>query len=165
VREIGSAENLHRSWTWRKKKTYRWPVSLKDATNIFNARTGCGVVCTTVKKDTEAVLFQWKQVFQVNREERSRMCRNRLQWTVDNQWSSFIFSDETKIVLEITIRFTCWGRQTGDWDPSALVCVVTGRRLVHRASIMFWGCTSHPSCSGVVFLFMELKHENPLMKI
>jgi hypothetical protein len=61
VRERESTENLHRSG--RKRKTTvrddrclmrnvkrNRGQTLKDATSRFNARTGCGVSCRTVKR-------------------------------------------------------------------------------------------------------------------
>lgn len=79
--------------------------TLKDETNRFRTRTGCDVSCRTVKQRLNqegykrCVISKKTTISQINRERRNRFCRQKLQWTVANHWSSVIFSDETKIML------------------------------------------------------------------
>ena len=158
VRERGSVENLPRSGRKRKttvrddmcllrsiKKNRR--QTLKDATNRFNTRTECGVSCRTIKRRLSengykrCVVSKKTTVSQINREKRSRFCRQRIHWTVDNQWSSIIFSDETKIVLGNNNKVYVW-RTTDERLRPECLGLRGDRETTCKASIMFWGCVS-----------------------
>ena len=114
VRERGNVENLPRSGSRRKttprddRILYRSIKSnrrrtLKDVTSRFNSRTGYSVSTRTVSRRLfedgyrRCVVSKKTTISRVNREKRTRFCRQKLHWTVDNHWSSIIFSDETKI--------------------------------------------------------------------
>ena len=130
VRERGNVENLPRSGSRRKttprddRILYRSIKSnrrqtLKDVTSRFNARTGYSVSTRTVSRRLfedgyrRCVVSKKTTISRVNREKRTRFCRQKLHWTVDNQCSSIIFSDKTKIEFDIYVwrrlRSECLG--------------------------------------------------------
>ena len=80
--------------------------TLRDLTARFNARTGCDLSTRTVCRRLfhegykRRIVSKKTTISVVNREKRRRFCREKLHWTVQNNWSSIIFSDETKIMLK-----------------------------------------------------------------
>jgi hypothetical protein len=43
-----------------------------------------------------------------NRKNRVRWCRNRLHWTIQEQWNKIIFSGERQVVLGENSRVYVW---------------------------------------------------------
>jgi hypothetical protein len=86
--------------------------------------------------------MQENSISRVNRDLRMGFCRQKLHWNVQNNWSSIIFSDETKIMLgrngkvydcrkpDERFRPDCLG-QLDDFETTC------------RASAMLWGCTTY----------------------
>jgi transposase len=113
TREKGSIENNPRSGG-RKKTTPRDErvlfrsvkrnrrQTLKDLTARFNNRTGCNVSERTVRRRLcfdgykRRMICKKITISRVNRDRRMGFCRQKLHWNVQNNWSSIIFSDETK---------------------------------------------------------------------
>jgi tRNA G10 N-methylase Trm11 len=79
--------------------------TLKDLTARFNNRTGCNVSERTVRRRLcfggykRCMICKKITISRVNRDHRMGFCRQKLHWNVQNNWSSIIFSDETKIML------------------------------------------------------------------
>jgi hypothetical protein len=77
--------------------------TLKDLTARFNNRTGYNVSERTVRRRLcfggykRRMICKKITISRVNRDRRMGLCRQKLHWNVQNNWSSIIFSDETKI--------------------------------------------------------------------
>ena len=56
----------------------------------------------------------------MNREKRTRFCRQKVHWTVDYYWSSIIFSDETKIELGHNNKIYAWRKSDERLHPECL---------------------------------------------
>ena len=159
MRERGNVENLPRSGSRRKttprdvRILYRSIKSnrrqtLKDVTSRFNARTGYSVSTRTVSRRLfedgyrRCVVSKKTTISPVNREKRTRFCRQKLHWTVDNHWSSIIFSDKTKIELGHNNKIYVWRKSDERLRPECS-CVRSDREMQCQASVMFWGCISY----------------------
>ncbi|PJE77336.1 hypothetical protein CI610_03746 [invertebrate metagenome] len=76
------------------------------------------------------------------RHTRLRFCRTKLQWTVPNQWSTVIFSDETKIEIGADRKVFVWRQNNERLHPDCVGVVKNPARNV-RFSVMFWGCITY----------------------
>jgi len=74
-----------------------------------------------------------------NQAKRRSFCREKLQWTVDNNWSHIIVSDETKIVDGTNRKVNIWRKDEERLRPECLG-VQPDSEHPSRASTMFWGC-------------------------
>ena len=70
-----------------------------------------------------------------NRKKRMAWCRARRNWTVDENWKDWIFSDESQVVIGTDNRVYVW-RKDEEVNKTHLVCPAPRRRV----SIMIWGC-------------------------
>ena len=109
---------------WNDKNNRR--QNLQNATAIFNDRTGCDISSRTVCRrfvqyGNEHRVFSKKiTIYPVNHKRWLGFCRRKWHWTVQNQWSSVIFSDETKIVLGQTHKVYVWKRPDERMRPDCL---------------------------------------------
>ena len=112
VRERGNIENKQQSGG-KKKTTARddrvlfrrvkgnRKQTLKDLTSRFIYRTGYNVSERTVRRRLSSdgyrrcAVSKRITISRVNKERRKRFCRQKLTWTVRENWSRVIFSDET----------------------------------------------------------------------
>ena len=80
-----------------------------------------------------------------NRHRRVHWYRSKLRWTLNRDWKSVIFSDETQVVVDSSNRVYnyVWRRPDEVWRPECL-----GLRGNCKLSAMLWGKIS----SGVVSL-------------
>ena len=78
----------------------------------------------------------------MNREKRTRFCRQKLHWTVDNHWSSIILSDETEIEFGHNNKIYVW-RKSDERLRSECLGVRSDIETQCRASVMFWGYISY----------------------
>jgi hypothetical protein len=133
---------------WNDKNNRR--QNLQNATAIFNDRTGCDISSRTVCRrfvqyGYEHRVFSKKiTIYPVNHKRRLGFCRRKWHWTVQNQWSSVIFSDETKIVLGQTHKIYVWRRPDERMRPDCLG-LNDDCETNSRASVMFCGWISYYS--------------------
>ena len=73
----------------------------------------------------------------INRKKRINWCKERKNWTVERQWSKWIFSDECQIVLGQNNKIFIW-RKADEVDSPHLVCPPSQKKI----SVMVWGCLS-----------------------
>ena len=73
-----------------------------------------------------------------NREKRVTWCRASRNWTVDENWKKWIFSDESQVVVGTNNRVYIW-RKDNEVNNPHLVCPASRRRV----SVMVWGCVSY----------------------
>ena len=59
-------------------------------------------------------------ISRVNKERRKRFCRQKLTWTVRENWSRVIFSDETKIMLGNNNKIHVWRNPDERLRPECL---------------------------------------------
>lgn len=148
----GSVENRHRSGR-KPKFTVRDEVqlsrvmknnrrgTLNDITNEINE----GKDSTFCSKTVRRKLFQMGYnrrvqkkkmvVRECNRKKRVSWCRERKNWTVDDHWKNWIFSDECQVEIGNNNRVYIW-RKSDEVDNPHLVCAPSNRKL----SVMIWGC-------------------------
>jgi hypothetical protein len=69
----------------------------------------------------------------VNKKERVRWCKERTNWTVDEHWRKWIFSDESQIVIGQNNKIYVW-RKGDERYNAQLVCPPCRR----KRSIMIW---------------------------
>jgi hypothetical protein len=69
-------------------------------------------------------------------------CRQKLHWNVQNNWSSIIFSDETKIMLGRNGKVYVWRKPDERFWPDCLGQLDDFETTCH-ASVMFWGCITY----------------------
>ena len=159
TREKGSIENNPRSGG-RKKTTPRDErvlfrsvkrnrrQTLKDLTARFNNRTGCNVSERTVRRRLcfdgykRRMICKKITISRVNRDRRMGFCRQKLHWNVQNNWSSIIFSDETKIMLGRNGKVYVWRKPDERVRPDCLG-QLDDFETTCRASVMFWGCITY----------------------
>ena len=74
----------------------------------------------------------------MNHEKRTRLSSQKLHWTVENHWSSIIFSDDSKIELGHNNNINVWRKSDERLHPECLG-TLSDRETQCRASVMFWG--------------------------
>ena len=75
---------------------------------------------------------------EVNKKNRVNWCKERKNWTVEDQWKKWIFSDESQVVIGENNRIYVW-RKDDEKDQPHLVCPAPRRRL----SLMILGCVCY----------------------
>jgi hypothetical protein len=86
--------------------------------------------------------MQENSISRVNRDLRMGFCRQKLHWNVQNNWSSIIFSDETKIMLGRNGKVYDWRKPDERFRPDCLG-QLDDFETTCRASFMFWGCITY----------------------
>lgn len=76
--------------------------------------------------------------------ERTGFCRQKLCWTVENNWSKVIFNEETKVVLGEDKKIYVWRKSTDRY----LVNVQECSPRTERSKVLY------QLCSGAVYLMM-----------
>ena len=74
-----------------------------------------------------------------NRKNHVRWCRNRLHWTIQEEWNKIIFSDEMQVVLGKNSCVYVWQKSKERWNTQCLG-LYGSRNGGTRVSVMFWGC-------------------------
>lgn len=76
--------------------------------------------------------------------ERTGFCRQKLCWTVENNWSKVIFNEETKVVLGGDKKINVWKKST-----ERLLGECTGMLTTDKEKQRLYRL-----CSGAVYLIM-----------
>ena len=76
-----------------------------------------------------------------NRKKRRAFCRSHIKWTVQQNWSKVIFSDETQVVIGADKKAYVWRTNEEKWKPRCLG--VYSDKTRPRLSVMFWGCITY----------------------
>lgn len=120
--------------------------SLVDLSASFNARReGTSVSKRTIRRRLieggykRCVVAKRMTISRVNREARVKWCRERKKWSVLNNWSQVIFSDETKVVLGKDRKVYVWRKPEERYNPEC-VGMFPDRSPRSGLSAMFWGC-------------------------
>jgi len=124
---------------------HNWRPTLAELTLEFNTASGSSLSSRTVKRRLFAEGYKRKAMSKKitigarNQAKRRSFCREKLHWTVDNNWSHIIFSDETKIVVGTNRKVYVWRNNEERLRPE---CLGVQPHSEHpaRASTMFWGC-------------------------
>lgn len=78
-------------------------------------------------------------ISKVNRVKCVKWCRDYKNWSVDQNWKTVIFSDETQMVLGTDHKVYVWRKADEKWRPECF-----GLRSVRNGgvclSVSFWGC-------------------------
>ena len=115
--------------------------TLDDITNNFNEGKDRTFSRKTVMRKLHEEGFQRRAVRKlmvvrdVNRKKRVRWCKERKNWTVDNEWKKIIFSDESQIIIGTNNRVYIW-RKNSEMNSPHLVCPPSQRKV----TLMVWGC-------------------------
>lgn len=150
--KTGSLENLPRSGRPRSicDREYRrlerivnrdCLAPLGEITARFNENRPTAVSKKTIKRRLKENgfyrgVYRKKVVIKsVNRKKRLSWCREKRWWTVRNQWSKVIFSDESQICVGENNRVYVWKKAGEGWRPD-LATRQNGRKF----SVMVWGC-------------------------
>lgn len=105
---------------------------------------GCNISERTVRRRLcedgyrRRVVSKRITISHVNREQRKRFFRQKLTWTVRENWSRVIFSDETKIMLGNNNKIYVRRKPDERLRPECLG-EFGDRERTCRASVMFWG--------------------------
>ena len=119
-------------------------TTLADLTNIVNESLPQAVSSRSVRRRLRFSGYTRRKVRKVltfntvNRRKRVSWCRNGLKWTLDQNWKSVIFSDETQVKINNQKRVFVWRRADEVWKPECL-----GQRGSTCISAMFWGCVTY----------------------
>lgn len=162
----GEVENVNRSG--RKKKTsaqadrvlFRMVrnnrrQTLNELTSRYNEQTETELSSRTVRRRLFDEGFKRKRVSKattiskINREKRKRFCREKRGWTVNENWKSVIFSDETQIVIGKNRKVYVWRKDEEKYLPQ---CVGQYSDFERRnvTSVMFWGCVCYDGVGTLV---------------
>jgi hypothetical protein len=76
-------------------------------------------------------------------------CSQKLHWNGQNNWSSIIFSDETKIMLGRNEKVYAWRKPDERFRPDCLG-QLDDFETTCRASVMFWGCIAYYGAGTLV---------------
>ena len=79
-------------------------------------------------------------VRECNRKNPVSCCRERKNWSVDDHWKNWIFSDECQVEIGNNNRVYIWRKSDEVVNPN-LVCATLNRKL----SVMIWGCIFYDS--------------------
>lgn len=119
--------------------------SLSDLTSELNNSMPNPLSTRTVQRRLHFLKYNRRKVAKtltiskVNREKRVKWCRDHKNWSVDQNWKTVIFSDETQVVLGTDHKVYVWRKADEKWRPECL-----GLRSVLnggvRLSVSFWGC-------------------------
>jgi IS30 family transposase len=90
--------------------------TLEDLTNKFNNTSVDNLSSRTVRRRLfesgykRRVIFKKITFRKEHRARRCSFCRQKLTWTVRNNWCKVIFSDETKVVIGADKKIYIWCR-------------------------------------------------------
>ena len=118
-----------------RRRTY------KDITGIINENRDHQFCTKTVERKIRKLGYVRRvakkkvAVREVNKKERVKWCKERKNWTVQQEWSKWIFSDESQIVIGDNKTVYIWRKGDEKYNPQ-LVCPAPRRRF----SVMIWGC-------------------------
>ena len=122
--------------------------TLKELPARFNNRTEYNVSERTVRRRLCVCGYKRRMICKkitisrVNRDRRMGFCRQKLHWNVQNNWSSIIFSDETKIMLGRNGKVYVWRKPEERFRPDC-IGQLDDFETTCRASVMFWGCITY----------------------
>ena len=117
--------------------------SLQDITTMVNEGSNHSFCTKTIHRKLKGMGFKRRAVKKkmvvrnINKKKRVQWCKERKDWTVEEDWSKWIFSDESQIVISSDNRVYIW-RRDDEVNKPHLVCPTHQRRL----SVMIWGCLS-----------------------
>ena len=121
------------------KQNRRTP--LQDITTIINEGKDHTFSAKTVQRKLTDLEYKRrvakKQVVvrEVNKKKRVAWAKERKNWTVDGEWKSWIFSDESQIVIGKNKSIYSWRKDSEVNSPHVTCRAPRGRR-----SLMVWGC-------------------------
>lgn len=125
--------------------------SLSDLTSELNKTIPNPLSTRTVQRRLHFWKYNRRKVAKtltiskVNRVKRVKWCRDHKNWSVNQNWKTVIFSDETQVVLGTDHKVYVWRKADENWRPECL-----GLRSVRNGgvclSVSFWGCVCY---SGV----------------
>ena len=84
--------------------------------------------------------------------ERTGFCRQKLCWTVENNWSKVIFNEETKVVLGEDKKIYVWRKSTERLLGECTGMLTTDREKQGTISAMFWGCISYDGVGTITLV-------------
>lgn len=121
--------------------------TLEDLTTKFNNNSVENISSRTVRrlfenKYKKHVVSKKITIRRENRFRRIDFCRQKLCWTVENNWSKVIFSDETKVVLGKDKKSYVW-RKSNKRLPGECTGMLKDREKQGTISAMFWGCITY----------------------
>ena len=152
-------EETSRDQADREKQTYEVikdffgsrKQTLEDLTNKFNNTSVDNLSSRTVRRRlfesgyNRRVISKKIKIRKENRARRCSFCRQKLTWTVRNNWCKVIFSDETKVVIGADKKIYIWHRCNEHLYPEC-TGIMSDREKQGTISAMFWGCIT---CNGV----------------
>lgn len=122
--------------------------TLSDLTSVFNDSVPEQVSSRTVRRRLKEQCYQRCSVSKKitisknNRQSRVSLSRSKLAWTVEENWSKVIFSDEMKVVLVKDKKVHVW-RKPGERFQPACLGMYSSHSPHSGISAMFCGCLSY----------------------
>lgn len=104
-------------------------AGLRDITGIFNDTKEHSFSQSTIKRKLSFLGYKRRAakkhvaIRDENRKKRVTWCRERRNWTVDEQWKKYIFSDESQIVIGTNNRVYIWRQDREVESPYLTVSV------------------------------------------
>lgn len=115
--------------------------SLQDITSLVNEGNDHSFCTKTIQRKLSSMGFKRRAVKKkmivrdINKKKRVSWCQERKDWSVEEEWCKWIFSDESQIVIGSDNRLYIWCKDDEVNKPH-LICPTHQRRL----SVMIWGC-------------------------
>lgn len=115
--------------------------SLQDITTIINEDKDHRFCTKTIQRKLSGLGYKRRVIKKkvvvrdTNKKKRVSWCKERRQWTVEDEWKKWIFSDESQVVVASNNRVYIW-RKDDELNSPHLACPVSERRV----SVMIWGC-------------------------
>lgn len=115
--------------------------TLNDLVALFNIGRDSTISLSTLRRVLSKHKIGWRvqkksvRITEVNRKKRLLWCRQHRWWTVAQQWSKVIFSDESQVVIGGNNKVYVWRSPGEGYYPD---CLDVPRQP--KVSCMIWGC-------------------------
>jgi hypothetical protein len=129
--------------------------TLEDLTNKFSNTSVDNLSSRTVRRRLfesgykRRVISKKISVRKENRAHRCSFCRQKLTWTVRNNWCKVIFSDETKVMIGADKKIYVWRRCNERVYPEC-TGIMCDREKQGTISAMFWCCITYNGVGTII---------------
>ena len=129
--------------------------TLEDLTNKFDNTSVDNLSSGTVRRRLfesgykRRVISKKITIRKENRARRCSFCRQKLTWTVRNNWCKVIFSDETKVVIGAEKKIYAWRRCNERVYPEC-TGIMSDREKQGTISAMFGGCITYNGVGTII---------------
>ena len=135
--------------------------SIIDLTSMINEGKNIRFCKKTISRNLkhlgykQRIIKKQMVVKEGNRKKRMEWCRARRNWTVEENWKDWIFSDESQVVIGTDNRVYVMRKDKEVINPH-LVCPTPRRRV----SIMIWGCVCFAGVGTLAYVEGNINAQN-----